>query len=328
MQLHRYKNSLRSMRALPVLLMLLIMKTYSQDTTKVNTLNVNQSAEVYSPLLLRSVPAWTPDYYSFVKIKNDSISLGEIIPAARNNMVLTRTSFSLYNTGLKTNSVLIEQNQIVLKKNLTGASPKTIIKQGTAEFLDTNNNQTAISNSTITSTSANLRTTINGPSIEQGTVGLSPSVTIAGGTLTTHMFYGATVTGAEVNGTHYNTSTVNGNNVNVSTSFTTPYMKLSKLDVPDTLKSTKINSQDINLFANIWPDYVFKPEYKLQPLGEVKTYIEKNGRLPGIPSESEVTQNGLSVGEMNVKLLEKIEEMTLHMIQLQARITELEAQDE
>lgn len=64
------------------------------------------------------------------------------------------------------------------------------------------------------------------------------------------------------------------------------------------------------------PDYVFKPEYRLMPLNELKTFVNSNSHLPNIPSEKEIKENGLSLEEMQLKLLEKIEELTLYMIKL------------
>jgi len=64
------------------------------------------------------------------------------------------------------------------------------------------------------------------------------------------------------------------------------------------------------------PDFVFKPSYDLMPLSEVKEYVTLNSHLPNIPSEKEIRENGLSIDEMQLKLLQKIEELTLYMIQL------------
>lgn len=64
------------------------------------------------------------------------------------------------------------------------------------------------------------------------------------------------------------------------------------------------------------PDFVFRPNYRLMPLWEVKQFISLNSHLPGIPSETEIREEGLSIEEMQMKLLQKIEELTLYMIQL------------
>lgn len=72
-----------------------------------------------------------------------------------------------------------------------------------------------------------------------------------------------------------------------------------------------------------WADYVFADDYKLQPLHEVETYIKANKHLPGVPSADEVVEKGLDLGSMDAKLLEKIEELTLHMIQLEKEVNTL-----
>jgi general stress protein 26 len=89
----------------------------------------------------------------------------------------------------------------------------------------------------------------------------------------------------------------------------------------------KIISEEvkIQLQAN-WPDYVFAKEYKLPSLKEVETHIAKNGHLENIPSAKEVAKNGIFLGEMDSKLLQKIEELTLYTIQQQKRIDVLETQ--
>jgi hypothetical protein len=76
-----------------------------------------------------------------------------------------------------------------------------------------------------------------------------------------------------------------------------------------------------------WADDVFFPDYKLLSLAETETYIQDNGRLPGIPSAREVQENGASIGETQTMLLRKIEELTLHMIRMEKRVAELEAEN-
>ena len=75
-----------------------------------------------------------------------------------------------------------------------------------------------------------------------------------------------------------------------------------------------------------WPDYVFTEDYSLMSLGEMEYFIRKHGHLPGIPSSSEVEEaGGIDLGEMNRLLLEKIEELTLHMISQQKEIDYLKS---
>jgi hypothetical protein len=94
-----------------------------------------------------------------------------------------------------------------------------------------------------------------------------------------------------------------------------------KLDVAGSIGAT-----DIYVTSNALPDYVFDADYKNAPLPEVAAYIEQNHHLPGMPSAAEAERNGLSVGEMQNKLLQKVEELTLHMIAAEKRNKELKRQ--
>ena len=76
-----------------------------------------------------------------------------------------------------------------------------------------------------------------------------------------------------------------------------------------------------------WSDYVFTPGYPLAPLADVAAYIRENHHLPDIPSEAEVRQKGVSLGGMESKLLAKVEELTLHMIEEHDRNDRLEQQN-
>jgi hypothetical protein len=73
-------------------------------------------------------------------------------------------------------------------------------------------------------------------------------------------------------------------------------------------------------FKTNWPDYVFKPEYKLPPLSIVEQHIKEKGHLQDIPSEKEVAEKGIDLGSMDAKLLQKVEELTLYLIQQQKLI--------
>jgi hypothetical protein len=68
--------------------------------------------------------------------------------------------------------------------------------------------------------------------------------------------------------------------------------------------------------APVFPDYVFDESYDLLSLYETELYIKKHHRLPNIPSANEICLKGLSLGVMQVKQMEKIEELTLHMIEM------------
>ena len=97
----------------------------------------------------------------------------------------------------------------------------------------------------------------------------------------------------------------NGTNVGIGTTDTHGY----KFAVNGDIHTKKVVVDLIN-----WPDYVFKPTYNLKPLSEVKSYIDLNHHLPEMPSEKEIAEKGVDLGEMNKLLTKKIEELTLYLI--------------
>lgn len=95
-------------------------------------------------------------------------------------------------------------------------------------------------------------------------------------------------------------------NVGIGTSSPT-----ERLSVNGSIRAREVKVESIN-----WPDYVFSKDYKLLPLESIEQMINANGHLPGIPSAEEIKTDGLKVGEMSALLLKKIEELTLHLIEL------------
>lgn len=85
-----------------------------------------------------------------------------------------------------------------------------------------------------------------------------------------------------------------------------------------------LKSREIKIDGLPWADYVFESDYKLLPLNDVESFINQYGHLPNVPSQEEILTDGINIGEMNKILLEKIEELTLHVIELNKRIKELE----
>jgi hypothetical protein len=69
-----------------------------------------------------------------------------------------------------------------------------------------------------------------------------------------------------------------------------------------------------------WPDFVFAKNYVLPTLQETEKHIKEKGHLPGIPSAAEVEKNGIELGDMNKKLLQKIEELTLYLIEQEKKL--------
>ncbi|MFC4219883.1 hypothetical protein [Flagellimonas marina] len=77
------------------------------------------------------------------------------------------------------------------------------------------------------------------------------------------------------------------------------------------------------LLSEDWPDFVFAKSYDLLSLQEIEAYIIQNGHLPNVPSAEEIKKDGVDLGLMDAKLLQKIEELTLHTIQQQKEIDSL-----
>jgi hypothetical protein len=97
---------------------------------------------------------------------------------------------------------------------------------------------------------------------------------------------------------------------------------------PDSKLTVKgiIHAEEVKVDLSVpGPDYVFESDYPLASLEDTKAYIEQNKHLPGIPSSDDMQQNGVNLLEMNMKLLEKVEELTLHLIEQSEMHTNLES---
>ena len=92
----------------------------------------------------------------------------------------------------------------------------------------------------------------------------------------------------------------------------------AKLHVDGTIISEEVKVE------NVEPaDFVFDQDYDLRPLHEIEAFIKVNQHLPEVPSAKEMQENGVELGKMNMLLLQKIEELTLHTIEQQKTINEL-----
>jgi hypothetical protein len=89
----------------------------------------------------------------------------------------------------------------------------------------------------------------------------------------------------------------------------------------------KMYATEVNvMLATQFPDYVFKPTYQLMPLSEVRSFINLNGHLPNVPTAETVAEEGINVGEMTKVLVEKVEELTLYLLEQQTLIEKQQAQ--
>lgn len=89
----------------------------------------------------------------------------------------------------------------------------------------------------------------------------------------------------------------------------------------------KIIAEELRIQNSIdwtpWPDYVFEKEYKLKPISELQKYLNEHKHLPEVPSAQNVKDEGIVVGELQITLLKKIEELTLYIIDQQKQIDDL-----
>lgn len=109
---------------------------------------------------------------------------------------------------------------------------------------------------------------------------------------------------------------IKNGNVGIGTSNTT-----YKLNVNGNIRAKGI------IVESDWADFVFEDDYRLRPLAEVEKYIKENKRLPEMPSAKEIQKKGFEVAETSTLLLQKIEELTLYIIEQNKRIKTLEQEN-
>lgn len=85
-------------------------------------------------------------------------------------------------------------------------------------------------------------------------------------------------------------------------------------------------ARKIKVDADVWADYVFEPGYKLMPLSDVESFLKEHKHLPSIPSEKVMLEEGIDLAEMNVKMMEKIEELTLYLIEQNKELEKVKAE--
>lgn len=115
--------------------------------------------------------------------------------------------------------------------------------------------------------------------------------------------------------TEYMRMDLNGN-VGIGTTST-----IYKLNVCGAIRATELRLE------TGWCDYVFEPDYQLRPLSEVESFIKENKHLPEINPAADVENNGLQVADMSARMIKKIEELTLYMIDADKRIKALEQEN-
>ncbi len=126
-------------------------------------------------------------------------------------------------------------------------------------------------------------------------------------------------------------SVPSGYKLNVAGKATISELGVATSSIPSGYKMAvdgKMIAEEVKVrLSQNWPDYVFTPEHQRPSLEELEANIEQLGHLPNMPSAQEVEAEGYLLGEMDVKLLEKIEELTLYLIDLNKTVNELKAEN-
>ncbi|ATL47511.1 hypothetical protein COR50_10210 [Chitinophaga caeni] len=89
-----------------------------------------------------------------------------------------------------------------------------------------------------------------------------------------------------------------------------------------------ITAKKVKVLSGGWSDFVFEPGYRFPSLYELEQYIQKHQHLPGIPSATEVAKDGIDVADINKKLLQKVEEISLYLIEHQKEIDALKEENQ
>lgn len=130
----------------------------------------------------------------------------------------------------------------------------------------------------------------------------------------------------DVNGsTRLNNSLVVNADGTVALGTITTYPSGYKFAVAGNIIAEKVR---VKLQSSTWPDYVFDKKYKLPSLREIELFIQQHQHLPGVPSAAEVEKEGIDLGDNQALLLKKIEELTLHLIELNKKVDQLAAENE
>lgn len=234
-------------------------------------------------------------------------------------LTVTGTSGSENNPAIK-----LGEKQLISFRDSNGATTNGAYiwqpSSGTLGFGVANSTRVTL---TSTEFKANLNTMINGTLTANGTPGseANPAIKLADKQLISFRdANGATANGAYIwqpsSGT-LGFGVANGTRVTLTASLLTANVNMN---LNGNLESKKVK---VTATPGSVPDYVFASDYKLRSLQELEAFVNTNKHLPNIPSAKAVEKNGQDVGDMQLKLLEKVEELVLYTIEQQKAIDKL-----
>ncbi len=246
-------------------------------------------------------------------LDNGNVGIGTPVPPTRLTLNDANPTFQLQNSGVDKGFLQLSGDHLKIGTNQTNANGKFIVRvNGSDRFcVDNNGNvgigtSTPVSNFTINTAAPTL--TLQASGVSQGSLSASGNlmqlVKLNGGTLRIR---------AGTDGMYFysNNQISLGGGGAVATGY-------------DLSVEGKIIAFEVTAAAfGAWPDYVFSDKYKLMKLPDLKKYISENKHLPNIPAAAEVEKTGIQLGDMTKRLMEKVEELTLYILQLQEQIDEL-----
>jgi hypothetical protein len=198
------------------------------------------------------------------------------------------------NLASNENAVEVSPTNIMLRANIAAPVASTNIGQGAISLFQGTGLSVSGMGPSSSVTAGSMSTQVPG----------SGSTSISGGTVTVQGY--GLPTSTTISGGHI----ITDGSIGIGT--TTPQ---GKLDVNGTIRT-----KALKISVTGWSDFVFDKGYELMPLAKVEQYLKDNKHLPDMPSEAEVKKNGADVAEVQAKLLQKVEELTLHVIAQQKQI--------
>jgi hypothetical protein len=224
-------------------------------------------------------------------------------------------------------SVLIDNNEILARTNLT--TPSTLNLQNGGGLLNIGGAASIAGNTTI-----NGNATVNG-----STTTLNTSLNVNGHTNMTNNGEALAINGVNPFIQFYQSGTprsfiqqtgtqlfmgVNGGVLHLDGTQVAIGGVVAASSAYKLAVTGKVICEEVKVkLSGSWPDYVFKQGYKRPSLNELESFIKTNQHLPNIPAAEEIEKNGMEVGDMQKKMMEKIEELTLYIIDLKKEIDEL-----